>query len=739
MFKTILALTLLVCLQASAQKPAFIPPGVTVAPGILKKANNRTDSMVMILTYHSPEDAAAARKELANRKVRFVGPEFQHLPIQGIKTAMNDLDWLVKIKGAYGIWDNPKLKGDLHQAIVVSRVKNVREDAAFTALNNGLPVTGRGVGVLINDSGFDGDSTDIQEGDGPRGPRRIVQNVKGLAVAWDEDHASDNGVKRDSDEGGGHGSHCMGIVGGDGRYSNGRITGVAPGSYLIGYGSGAGLNILDVAGGFEYVLKHGRDYNIRVMSNSYGSTADTTFMSYQPSNSTNIATKMLADRGVQVVFSAGNSGPSRGTITGNYKVAPWIVCVGNGQKDGTLASSSSRGRFRNSPSDDEAQQATITVDGKNYLWENRPTVTAPGTDIFSVRATTGTTQVIGLSTPDELEQLSPEEVPFYSILSGTSMACPHVAGIVALMMEANPKLEWRAIKAILQRTAVPMANKKWEAGTGYVNAHAAVAAAYFGLLATGTDYNSKYGLPADGSFGFDTDPWKTGTLHPEVASRMSTTFPSIAAVQSECGAGVPVIKDSIGAADLNPNPPAPQYDIDVVHFANETATSFDITMKVAGGLAAVPPGVTGVEQRYFDVHFTLDKIVGEMEAPTPNIAYIVSSFDEVGVKRFKLTVRSNDGTTRPTTNAFHYEDITGNWNTVTNTITWTVPKDKLNVSSPPASTSTAGTRLSRPAKAGDRLKSWNAYTYERVGTLTPDGPGVYSDKATGQCFKVLAQ
>ena len=253
---------------------------VSFGPGIIKRMNDRSDSISMILTYHSPQEAAAARQLLAKKKIPFIGPGFTELPIQGIRTAVSDLDWLVKIKGAYGIWENQKLKGDLHQAIVVSRVKNVREDATFTSLNGGLPITGRGVGVLINDSGFDGDSTDIQEGDSQRGPRRIVQNVKGLSAAWEENHAADNGVKRDSDEGGGHGSHCMGIVGGDGRYSNGRITGVAPGSYLIGYGSGAGINILDVAGGFEYVLKHGRDYNIKVMSNSYGSTGDTTFMSY---------------------------------------------------------------------------------------------------------------------------------------------------------------------------------------------------------------------------------------------------------------------------------------------------------------------------------------------------------------------------------------------------------------------------------------------------------------------------
>lgn len=323
------------------------------------------------------------------------------------------------------------------------------------------------------------------------------------------------------------------------------------------------------------------------------------------------------------------------------------------------------------------------------------------------------------------------------------MACPHVAGIVALMMEANPNLEWRAIKAILQRTVVPMNNKKWEAGTGYVNAHAAVAAAYFGLMANGTDYNSKYGLPADGSFGFATDPWKSGSLHPEVIARMSNSIPSIEGVQSECTPSGPPLVDATGATDVNPTntngTPAPYYDIKTVQFVNETAASFDVVMEVAGALATSPVGIPTGSQHFYDVHFTIDKIVEGGQVPTPNVAYIVSSFDELGTKKFKLTVRSNDGTTRPTTNVLHYEDITGAWNTTNNTITWTVPKAKLNVSSVPATTATAGARASRAAKKGDILKQWMAFTYERALVATPDGPGVYNDKAQGQCFKVLAQ
>jgi serine protease AprX len=62
-----------------------------------------------------------------------------------------------------------------------------------------------------------------------------------------------------------------------------------------------------------------------------------------------------------------------------------------------------------------------------------------------------------------------------------------VAGIVALMLEANPSLSPDEVKAILKQTATNMpGHETWEVGSGYVNAHSAVARA----LARRTDYGS---------------------------------------------------------------------------------------------------------------------------------------------------------------------------------------------------------------------------------------------------------
>jgi serine protease AprX len=69
----------------------------------------------------------------------------------------------------------------------------------------------------------------------------------------------------------------------------------------------------------------------------------------------------------------------------------------------------------------------------------------------------------------------------YTTMSGTSMATPHIAGVVALLLQANPGLTPASIKSILQTTATAMPNHQvHEAGAGYVNAFAAVTAVQSG-------------------------------------------------------------------------------------------------------------------------------------------------------------------------------------------------------------------------------------------------------------------
>jgi subtilisin family serine protease len=245
-----------------------------------------------------------------------------------------------------------------------------------------------------------------------------------------------------TDIAGGHGSHVAGIIGGNGAMSSGKYQGVAPGAKIIGYGSGAGLFILDTIGGFDYALTHQYDYNIRVISNSFGSTSDTG-TDFNPDHPTNVATKQLSDNGVIVVFSAGNSGSGESTITGNFKKAPWVITVAAGDKDGQLADFSSRGV--------KGKSGVVSVDGETFTWEDRPTITAPGVDVISTRASLSS--LSALSITDDSEVMEASHVPYYTSMSGTSMSAPHISGVVALMLEANPNLTWREVKSILQKNS----------------------------------------------------------------------------------------------------------------------------------------------------------------------------------------------------------------------------------------------------------------------------------------------
>lgn len=66
----------------------------------------------------------------------------------------------------------------------------------------------------------------------------------------------------------------------------------------------------------------------------------------------------------------------------------------------------------------------------------------------------------------------------YAAFQGTSMACPHVSGVVALMKAANKSLTGAQVKEILKKTAQPLGpNPNNEYGSGLVNAEAAVNAA----------------------------------------------------------------------------------------------------------------------------------------------------------------------------------------------------------------------------------------------------------------------
>ncbi len=194
----------------------------------------------------------------------------------------------------------------------------------------------------------------------------------------------------------GHGSHVMGTMVGDGGEGN-RI-GVAPGARWIAakgceydYCTEQSLTAAaqwvlaptDLAGQNPDPAKRPH-----IVNNSWGSAGGDDW--YR-----DFVTSWVA-AGMFPVFANGNSGPDCGT-SGSPGDYPESYSVGNYTSSGVISPRSSRG---------------AAADGGT-----KPDISAPGTDVRSANQFGG-----------------------YAVMSGTSMASPHVAGTVALMWSRAPAL-----------------------------------------------------------------------------------------------------------------------------------------------------------------------------------------------------------------------------------------------------------------------------------------------------------
>jgi serine protease AprX len=436
--------------KASAQTHSAV-----IGESLQNKLVSGINSLEVIVTFHGT--GAPKLEQLALLKGVGISNAvtLKSLPMAGIKANPDQIQQLAKSSQVRSLFLNEKLSYFNADATALTGVDKVRTDSSMTKKNGGLPFTGKGIGVVVNDSGVDGTHKDHELG------KNLVQNVMAsanlhsisgvLPISYQENVPN-------TDTNSGHGTHVAGTVGGTGAMSGGRYEGAAPGADLIGYGSGAALFVLDGIGGFDYAISHQAKYNIRVITNSWGSSGD-----FEPEHPINIASKSAYDRGITVLFAAGNSGPGENTHN-PYSKAPWVISVAAGEKSGKLADFSSRGT--------KDTGGTFEMDGKTWTWKDEPSITAPGVDIVSTRVIA---PVSSLGAAEDTEGIEPAYVPYYTTMSGTSMATPHVAGITALLLEADPTLSPQEIKDVLQQTATNIPGMEpWEVGAGYVNAYAAM-------------------------------------------------------------------------------------------------------------------------------------------------------------------------------------------------------------------------------------------------------------------------
>ncbi|MEU4092890.1 S8 family serine peptidase [Streptomyces sp. NPDC026673] len=245
----------------------------------------------------------------------------------------------------------------------------------------------------------------------------------------------------------GHGTHVASTIAGTGSASDGKERGVAPGVRLdIGKvldGDGRGQESWIIAG-MEWAA---RDQQAKIISMSLGGSGDHTDPMSQAVD------RLSRETGALFVIAAGNSGPH--TI-GSPGAADSALTVGAVDSADRLADFSSTG-----PRDGDAGL--------------KPEITAPGVDILAARS--------------HYKRGS----GYYTTMSGTSMATPHVAGAAALLAAAHPDWTGPQLKeALVSSAKATPTYSPYEAGAGRLDAAAAV---HTSVFATVSAFSGFHGWP----------------------------------------------------------------------------------------------------------------------------------------------------------------------------------------------------------------------------------------------------
>ncbi|WP_445636080.1 Peptidase S8/S53 domain-containing protein [Nostoc sp. DSM 114161] len=257
--------------------------------------------------------------------------------------------------------------------------------------------TGQGVVVAVVDTGVDRNHEDLRN--------NIWTNANEIADNGIDDdgngYVDDNygwnfsGNNNNTLDGNGHGTHVSGTIAGENN--NYGVTGIAynakimPVKVLNDSGSGSYNSI---AKGIRYAVDNGADVINLSLGGRYSNRTLESAINYASS------------KGVIVVMAAGNDGGSSPDYPARY-ASKFGIAVGAVDRNNNMADFSNR-------------SGTSEI---SY-------VTAPGVNVYS-------------TVPNNQ----------YDTYSGTSMAAPHVAGVVALMLSANPNLTDAQVRQIVAETS----------------------------------------------------------------------------------------------------------------------------------------------------------------------------------------------------------------------------------------------------------------------------------------------
>lgn len=319
---------------------------------------------------------------------------------------------------------NKMINQNLQQSVPL-----INADKVWSVIFNNSNITGKGnTTVCVIDGGINYTHSDL----GACSFNDFSNNNCTKVISGYDYCATNNCATNDTDpmDNLGHGTHVAGIIG-----ANGKIKGVAPDVNLIAMkvceDNSSRCGTIAIGKGVDWCRSNASIYNISTITISigdnliYGSNCDPSYSGY---STTTTAINNAFDSGIYVDISSGNDGYMNGTS--------WPSCTRGSSSvgaiyDNSLGRQPPNGNWTPANCFDTNSRIDIITCFTNRA--NNLDLLAPGSIINS-------TTFNGIYAED----------------SGTSMAAPHVAGLAALLKQANGSLLPTQIETTMKRTGKPI-------------------------------------------------------------------------------------------------------------------------------------------------------------------------------------------------------------------------------------------------------------------------------------------
>lgn len=297
------------------------------------------------------------------------------------------------------------------------------------------PINGSGVGVAIVDSGFDGTHPDFQ-GPDKQGGNYVVTSA-GVQEAGPY-----------TAMGSGHGTFVAGSAAGTGQASDGKFAGAAPGATLYTFATWRNSftfnptvtqpsTVIQPAIAFDWILSHGDEQEpaIDVVANAWSCTDPACNKPGAGEQAHMKLASELANSGDVVLFSVGERGGFglHNHVSTEARIpTPGVLGIG-------MADDEDTGQRNDCTEDASSKGAAF----EPATW---PDLIAPGDDI----QTPG--PLLSDGSPRTSDVPGPDRNPYVTV-EGSSASTGHAAGVVALLLQADPSLSPGEVELLLENNA----------------------------------------------------------------------------------------------------------------------------------------------------------------------------------------------------------------------------------------------------------------------------------------------